>query len=340
MNAGAASEGSAAPTGSGALASTLEPALRDATGGRLGPVQWFSTMRQRGGAATGTAEWSLPSGVALPVVVKLPLGPVEYTWTSGLGTVAPDELLDSAESLDRCVPRVLASGANLGEYDLGWVVLERLAGDPLPGELSKQDLLDLIDTLADFQAAAAAHKPPAHRPPSKDFSEMLHRSREALPGLSIPEAQRWNEALKHAQRIISDACRSWSLREVNSWCHGDVHPGNALRRSSGGGSRLVLLDLALVHAGHWIEDAVYLERQFWGRKAALQGVKPVAALKRARAARGLPCGEGYQELADIRRLLMACCVPAVYTTEGSAVYAHAALELLERLTHMIAKRSA
>ena len=320
------------------LAAALAPALREATGGRLGPIEWFSTAQQRGGAATGAADWfesgcesgSAPESTPIRAIVKLPVGPREHDWTSGLGQGLP------AGERPR-VPRVLACGSSLGGYDLAWLVIERLCGEPLPAELTKTDLLELVETVAAFQAAALRYKPVGTRPPTRDFAGLLHRSREALSHVAIPEAQRWNEALKHAQRVLPAAMQQWTLREVNAWCHGDVHPGNVLRRSDGG---MVMIDLALVHAGHWVEDAVYLERQFWGRKAALHGVKPVQALARARKAFGLECGEGYAELADLRRLLMACCVPAMYTHEGSPSYARGALELLERLVPTVAKRSA
>lgn len=63
----------------------------------------------------------------------------------------------------------------------------------------------------------------------------------------------------------------WESRPRDTWCHGDLHPGNAMRRDLGNGQRgrCVLLDLAFVHPGHWVEDAVYIERQFWARPSCL-----------------------------------------------------------------------
>ncbi len=46
----------------------------------------------------------------------------------------------------------------------------------------------------------------------------------------------------------------------------------------------VLVDLALVHPGHWVEDALYLERQYWGHSDLLKGVKPASELARLRQA--------------------------------------------------------
>lgn len=59
--------------------------------------------------------------------------------------------------------------------------------------------------------------------------------------------------------------RRWSTRRLNAWCHGDLHGGNALRRADGS---CVLIDLALIHPGHWLEDALYLERVCWSRMQA------------------------------------------------------------------------
>src|SRR2546421_544761 len=60
----------------------------------------------------------------------------------------------------------------------------------------------------------------------------------------------------------------------------------------------VLIDLALVHSGHWMEDALYLERQFWGHEPLLHGVKPLPMLAKLRRERGLPTDDHYSELAN------------------------------------------
>jgi len=121
---------------------------------------------------------------------------------------------------------------------------------------------------------------------------------------------------------------------LDTWCHGDVHPGNVLRRGEHG--QLVLIDLGLVHPGHWIEDALYLERQYWGHEDWLGGVKPVSILGRLRREAGLPMDGDYGELANIRRVMMAACVPAVVDREGSNTkYLRHALDLIERLLPQI-----
>jgi hypothetical protein len=91
-----------------------------------------------------------------------------------------------------------------------------------------------------------------------------------------------------------------------------------------------LIDLAEVRPGHWVEDAVYLERQLWSRPERLQGHSPVRAIARARKAEGLDNGKEYQHLAAIRRALLAGTAPAFLRSEGSPAHLAACLQQLER----------
>ena len=178
---------------------------------------------------------------------------------------------------------------------------------------------------------------------------------------SIQEAQRWNQAIKHVQHVLPRLVARWESRPINTWCHGDLHPGNAMRRPAAAGGPLppgatpgggdggptpadnpapcVLLDLALVHAGHWVEDAVYLERLYWGKPELLHGVKPVSALSKFRKELGLhPApGEDSAMLASVRRVLMAASAPAYLHREGHPRYVHTALETIERLLPLVSK---
>jgi hypothetical protein len=45
----------------------------------------------------------------------------------------------------------------------------------------------------------------------------------------------------------------------------------------------------------------------------------------------LPADDDYGGMANIRRMLMASCVPALLEREGSSRYAQAALELIHKL---------
>ncbi len=312
------------------LAASLAPALLAECGGRLSPIEWFRSTWQRGGSATGFARWTGADGTHAQVLVKLPVGPVEHRWTTRLGR----EAWGSDAHLPP-TPRVAASGRSIGGYDLCWLVMERLEGHPLSAEWDRGRLDDLLRATVGFQQLAASEPLSEPGPAPPDWPSLLERSREACRRNDVPDAQRWNEALKRIGRILPRLAASWGGRTINSWCHGDLHPGNAIRRvaASDPGIRpgCVLIDLAFVHPGHWIEDAVYLERQFWSHPERLFGVHPVSVIARLRREAGLPADDDYGGLANVRRVLMASCVPALLEREGSARYAQAALELIHKV---------
>lgn len=315
------------------LATLLGPILLHVTGERLGPIQWFRSAHQRGGAATGFSTWTV-DGRSTPALVKLPVGPVEHRWTSSLGAC---ELSQWGERWSRSIPtpRVLAEGTELGGYDLAWLVVERLTGAPMPHTLDQEAGADLLRAAADFQAAAMKAAPLGPRPASPDWDRTLERVRELVRDDAFPESPRWITVIKKVRRSFPILRHRWESRPINAWCHGDLHPGNALRRAvpegddPAGRHGCVLIDLALVHPGHWVEDALYLERQYWGHEKQL-GLKPVPTLARFRRERGLPADDSYGDLAMVRRVLMAACAPALIDREGNPKYLRAALEIIER----------
>lgn len=321
------------------LAPALRAAVGEATGGELSEIEWFSSAWQHGGADTGLATLRL-GGAEAGVFVKLPMGPREHTWTTRLGEW-PVESFVSGRACDAPTPRVIASGRSLGHYDLAWAVTERFGGDPVGSALCKADVLDLMRAAASFQKRALDVQEVGTRPPSPDWDAAAEMSRARLNECGIAEPQRWNEALKRVQKALPRLKMTWATREVNAWCHGDLHPGNAMRREpdrdGGDGQRgaIALVDLGEVHAGHWVEDALYLEHLFWGRAEKLFKVKPVGALARERKKLGLACVDGYAEVADAKRVLTAACVPGNYPGEGDAVYCAGALETLERLLPLL-----
>ena len=317
------------------LARSLGPMLREQCEGHLGELEWFRTAWGRSGAATAKADWTLPDGRAVPAILKLPVKPVEYRWTRDMGTA---DLRRWDEAATHPTPRVLACGTQIGPYDLAWIVVERFEQNPLSTDLSEQSLTDLVLAVAAFQQAAESHGTPKGPLLDLPFSEQLEKGRELVRDRLIPieEPQRWNEALKKGSKCLPRALAIWNTRPVNAWCHGDVHPGNAMRREqvarSESPGQCVLIDLGLVHAGHWAEDALYLERQFWGHADRMGKLRPVSVLARARREAGLDNGPDYAEIANARRLLSALCVPALFVTEGSnQAYVEHALGTLERL---------
>lgn len=324
------------------LGESLGPVVREMCEGRLGPIEWFRSVWQRGGAATGFAMWTDPrlGGQSRPVMVKVPVGPVEHGWTLQLGAVEWDEF-DTPDACARPTPRVFAAGESVGGYDLAWIVLERLPGKPLNTRADGESFERLIRAAARFQMAARDARPVGPAPAPPDWEAHVARAREHLRDGVLAEAQRWNEALKRTQKLVRRLVERWSERPINAWCHGDLHLGNAMERgggeSGGAAGSCVLIDLALVHAGHWSEDALYLERQYWGHDQALCGIKPVSALARARRELGLDNGEDHSVIANARRVLAAACVPLLLDREGNARYVHGALEVLERVLPQVAK---
>lgn len=320
--------GSAA-TGAAAhdLGPQLEPAIRAACQGRLNEVHWFRTDWQIGGAATAYATYDDGHGPR-DVVVKLPVGYREYRTLTALGDCGAP------------TPRIAAHGMELGGYDFAWVVMERLPGNPASAHLHKDIFEALSAAAAQFYRHAAERWPLDEGKPPPDWEGLLDRARKELKSNHVADAQRWNDAVRHVHKALPRLLGAWNGRPINTWCHGDLHPGNLMRRESPspwGEPGYVLLDFAETHAGHWVEDAVYLERIYWGRPQVLDGVKPVSMIAKARRAAGLDASDDYATIANIRRALMAATVPAFMHQEGHPKYLHAALEVVERMLPLVAK---
>ena len=335
------------------LAPSLEPALLEACKGRLSKLEWFRSTWQSSGASTGFGTYTTDAGTTVPVCVKVPVGPNEYNWTTSLAAANPPP---SDPAVPDTLPtlRVFASGTELGGYDLAWLVVERLSGHTLAHDLTEESILGLLRTTARWYDLAARIKPVGRPPPPPDWEAQLAKAREALKVSAIEDSQSWNKAIKDVQKVLPRLAERWACRPINTWCHGDLHPGNAMRRLPPSGPSpgdppssptdqsphpCVLIDLALVHAGHWVEDAVYLERLHWGKPELLHGVKPVNAMAKIRKEFGLPHAEGedHGQLANIRRVLMAATTPAFLHREGHPKYVKTALEKLETLLPLVAR---
>ena len=309
------------------LGPQLEPVLVEACEGKLHDIHWFKVDWQRGGAATAYGQFRFDDGPDKPVVIKFPVGPQEYRFTTLLSTTeAP-------------TPRLAAHGVELGGYDFAWLVMERLPGDPLAARIHKEVFRELAAACVGFSIAADAHVPAREddEPPQADWAELLERARAAIKNTHIPDEQSWNNAIRDVQKHVVRLQSEWRARDTSTWCHGDLHAGNLMHRTESlwGDDGCVLLDLAEVHRGHWVEDAVYLERLYWGREEAIKGIKPVSLLARARRDRGLDTSDDYASIANLRRVLLAACVPAFLHREGHPKYLAAALKILDRLVPQV-----
>jgi hypothetical protein len=325
-----------------ALASTLDPQLHNACHGRLGKISWFRATWQHGGAGTGFSTWSLPDRTCghreIPCVVKMPIGYSEYFWTKRLGLIHPDEW-DEPRSQALPTPRVLAAGFELGGYDLAWIVMERFQNPPLAMERTESSMWAMFETAAEFHAAAILEKPVdrTQLKPPQDWAGHIERGLAALHENEIENRDQWIRALERVQGCLDDLVERWVSRDIDTWCHHDLHAHNAMRRmvDQNDGPHVLghctLIDLALVAPGSWIEDALYMERLFWGREDQLCNIDPLKTLSATRESIGLPTGDEAFELAEVRRVLMAASSPAFLRTESDPVYLKAALGVLERL---------
>ncbi len=322
-----------------ALQAALVNACRESHAATLTDIRWFRSDWQRGGGSTASAIFEAGTG-PMEVVVKLPVGPVEFRWTTGLSA--------ACEAMDASTPRVLASGQTLNGYDLGWLVIEKLPGLPIGARLDAQGIEDILIALADFHDRAARCHSVVGREreaPAPDWEKLLHKSRDVIHHGKLANAQKWNHAVHDVQKHLPQLLRRWEARHINTWCHGDLHPGNAMRRATAcaleNGSRpksgishlgpAVLLDMALVHPGHWVEDALYFERVYWGRKEQLRTVNLVSTLARIRRHRRHDDHEDYGMLANVRRVLSAAAAPGLLEREGNPRYLAHALDLIHRL---------
>ena len=109
--------------------------------------------------------------------------------------------------------------------------------------------------------------------------------------------------------------------------HGDAHLGNILQDNRG---EVRLIDFAEVRAGHWVEDAITLERPLWQRPELLSEVDPVDKIAGYRRQMGLPVSPEDGRLAAIRRTLLAATAPAWSQTEGGVSGLRSTLTVLER----------
>lgn len=303
------------------LATNLLPTLRDACGGCLGDVSWFRADWQRGGASTGRAGWSVDGSEPREVIVKFPVVPRELYWTR--------RLQNPEGTPPAVVPQLLASGTSLGSYDLAWMVIERLPYGPLGLRWHKNHITRVAAAAARFQAETANLPVEEAGQRVEDWQALLGQSRASLRDNAIANRPAWTEAVKQVQRVHDDLVERWRARDTTHWIHGDLHLANALSRDSVQSGDVVLIDLAEVRPGHWTEDAVYLERQLWGRPDRLDATRPVREMARARRRLDLPVREDAHELADVRRILMAATGPAFLSTEGHPRHLAGALAQLQ-----------
>ena len=301
------------------LAATLAPALNEECEGRLGGITWFKADWQRGGAATGRSTFRLDDGAEQPVVLKLPVVRRELSWMFRLQDVTDD---------DPVVPRLFACGESIAGYDLTWLVMEHFTHGPLGLHWHEDHIPRIADAAARFHARAEpieVDRPPRDEP----WDELLREAAESVKVNRLDHEQQWNAGIKTLRHRLDALVEEWDSRDVQQWLHGDLHFANAMSRHGMDAGTVSLIDLAEVHAGHWVEDAVYLERQLWARPERTKPHKPVKAIAEARKRLGLPVESDYPRLAMIRRALLAATAPRYILSEGHPKHLEACLRWLE-----------
>ena len=297
------------------IARSLEPELLDACDGRLQDLCWVRMDWQRGGALTGTAWYEGVAG-RREAFVKFPVPGRELRWIRRLQNCKEPPI----------VPRLFASGDSLGHHDIGWLVMERIPGMPLGAQWIPGHLTRTARACASMHACmtSVAIDRPKRR---DDWERWLDQSSRSILENELPERQRWVEAIRLARIHWVDIIGRWRARTPIHWIHGDLHLGNAMFRSDG--DTICLVDLAEVRPGHWIEDALYLERLCWSYPERLKNDGPLEAMQEARLQLGLEVGDGVPELANARRILLAATTPAFIAHEGTRAHLEASLSVLE-----------
>lgn len=304
----------------GILGDQLAPLLRRECNDRLGNITWFKADWQRGGARTGRSTFRDDAGVEYSVIVKIPVGPNELIWNRRLQPCDEDRYGVTA--------RLFASGHELGAYDLAWLVMERFPQGPLL-HLLRDDSVDLMaDAAARFYRLSSRYEiEGAGR--KEDWHHLLDVARDNCRTNHISHSGHWTEVIRRVQKIVKRLADEWNLRACRDWCHGDLHLANAMSRSNRPEDPAMLIDLAEVHVGHWVEDAVYLERLFWPRREYILRHPPVKLIGRRREELGLKVESTCPRLADIRRVLLAATAPAFLRSEGNPRYLDACLGVLD-----------
>jgi hypothetical protein len=316
----------ASPGVSRSLATSLVPVLRRDTELRLGEINWFRADWQRGGAATGHSTWTMDDGREIPVVVKLPVPQRELTWMRRL---QPHAGRSAEENFPPVIPLLMAGGSEINGYDIAWVVMERLPYGPLGMKWRNDTITRLAEAVARFHRIASEF-PVDRAPRIEDWHAQIRHAATEVERHELPEADRWQRLLSRTERRIDELVARWRERPIGGWIHGDAHPANAMMREDADDAAVCLIDLAEVRPGHWIEDAILLERLLWSRPERMAPTPPVEAIAAARRRHGLPVDPDHEDLAELRRLLLAATAPCFLRTEGNPRHLAACLEHGER----------
>lgn len=183
-----------------------------------------------------SARWR-PTGEE--VVLKLDVGEGEFRWTKAIASVAPE-----------LVPQLFASGTRLGNYDVRWVLHERVPWTLSEAWPNGADVEIMIDTGVRFQKIAGA----IDLPPDRVQSELaLRQSFEVALEFGAPPA---------GKALLDALSEDWAWL-VSTFgidvIYGDlITPNVGVRVGPPDRSAGVLLDIGSAHAP-WPFEAAWPE---------------------------------------------------------------------------------
>lgn len=273
----------------------------------------FRTVWQHGGAATA---WVKCVETQRDGMVKLPVKAWERRWHRRIRESRDPDL----------APDLFAIGDTIGNVDFAWIVMERIRGNPLHQVPDAHSVEQACEAFARFQKAS---RPFAvqRRPAPAGWLKQIEQTRKSLQALPQDLAVSWRDALDALAKYHDEAIAAWRYRPIKGWVHGDAHLGNILRTEQ---DEVHLIDFAEVRAGHWVEDAIALERPLWQRPELLSNTDPVDMMAGYRRHLGLPVRAEDGRLAAIRRTLLAATAPAWSRTEGGFSGLRSTLKVLEQ----------
>ena len=273
----------------------------------------FRTVWQHGGAATA---WVKCVETQRDGMVKLPVKAWERRWHRRIRESRDPDL----------APDLFAIGDTIGNVDFAWIVMERIQGNPLHQVPDAHSVEQACEAFARFQKASQPFAV-QRRPAPAGWLKQIEQTRKSLQALPQDLAVSWRDALDALAKYHDEAIAAWRYRPIKGWVHGDAHLGNILRTEQ---DEVHLIDFAEVRAGHWVEDAIALERPLWQRPELLSNMDPVDMMAGYRRQLGLPVRAEDGRLAAIRRTLLAATAPAWSRTEGGFAGLRSTLKVLEQ----------
>jgi hypothetical protein len=238
-------------------------------------------------------EWSASGGLHLvgtwresdtPVLIKLGVNLNQLYWTRQIAATAPD-----------LIPKLYASGEKLGDLQIGWTAMERIAFGPLGPAWNGQEFGMLLDAAVRFQRVTRAIEPRhAAVMDAARLRSLLEVGVAAHPPGPVAAVI---DRLEADWAWVAATCE----REV---CHGDVHMCNVLTRTPPPDRGDALLIDCQPSMQPWAFDAAYPQilNSTDRSRVGYQGLVPQMA--RIRAGYGMSSCAG-RDLDKLARITLA-----------------------------------